>query len=279
MKLIAQSYGKGRVRVLKILRDGATHTIKELSVRVALEGDFDASYTAADNSLVVPTDTMKNTVNVLAHDRLGHENEPFARCLAGHFLQRYAQVKRVTVELEERVWGRMHPGGKPHPHSFVQAEGARPFTKLVLSAGDSRHESGIRDLIILKSTASGFEDYPRCEFTTLPETSDRIFATALRATWLWSGEPDGYRSATDTLMEAMLKPFTENYSPSVQATLWEMGQAALTACPAISQITLAMPNLHCLLIDLKPFGRENPNVTFVPTDEPHGQIEATIART
>ncbi len=278
MKLLSQNYGKSRVRVMKVLKEGATHTVKELSVRVALEGDFDSSFTEADNSLVVPTDTVKNTVNILAHDHLGSDNEPFARCLAAHFLTRYAQVKKVRVWIEERLWDRLQISGAPHPHSFSQANRARPFVQLTQDADTSVMESGVRDLIVLKSTASGFANYPKCEFTTLPETSDRIFATAIEATWRWSGEPASYSAASTALVAAMLKPFAENYSPSVQATIWEMGQAALTACPQISQITLALPNLHCLLLNLKPFGRDNPNVTFVPTDEPHGQIEATIAR-
>lgn len=279
-KLVDHRYGKSRVRVMKVLRDGATHTIKELDAAVALSGDFETSYTLpeGDNSKVVATDTMKNTVNVLAHEHLGRESERFALVLGGHFLGRYAQVKQVRVELAERVWNRLQIGGKPHPHSFLQAENAQPFTRLTISADEQRLESGVRDLLILKSTGSGFEGFPRSEFTTLPETSDRIFATSLEATWRWAGEPADYAAANAAIVAAMLKPFAENYSPAVQTTLFEMGTAALAACAEISEITLAMPNKHCLLINLQPFGRENRNELFVPTDEPHGQIEATIAR-
>lgn len=264
---------------MKVLRDGPIHSIKELTASIALEGDFERSFTAADNSLVVPTDTMKNTVNVLARDFLGRENEPFALRLAEHFLAKYPQVGRVSVTLEERVWGRLQIDGKPHPHSFAQTESEVPFTRLTQSRdGTRRHESGVRDFTILKSTGSGFTDYPKCEFTTLPETKDRIMATRLTASWLWRTEPPDYRSAYGAIIAAMLAPFAQNYSVSVQATLWEMGQAALNICLEISQVTLAMPNLHCLPINLAPFGRENQNEVFTPTDEPHGQIEATVSR-
>jgi urate oxidase len=278
MRLAAHRYGKSRVRVMKVLRDGATHTVKELTVAVALEGDFDTSYTAADNSRVVPTDTMKNIVNVLAHEHLGAETEPFADVLAAHLLRRYPQVTRVSVELDERVWARLDIAGAPHPHGFVQADRARPFARLVATASERTLESGIRDLLILKSAGSGFAQFPRCEHTTLPETTDRILATALTATWQWSGAPLSHRTANVTIVRAMLEPFATRYSPSVQATLFEMGTAALEACPEIVAITLAMPNQHCLRIDLAPFGRDNQNELFVPTDEPHGQIEATITR-
>jgi urate oxidase len=280
VKLIAHRYGKSRVRLMKILRDGAgdqqAHTVKELTARVLLEGDFDRSYTAADNTRVVATDTMKNTLYVLAHEHLRHENEPFARCVAQHFLDRHPHVSQVTVELDERVWTRLNS----HPHSFLQNDVARPFTRLIASRTNATHESGIRELIVLKSTASGFEGFHRDELTTLPETSERILASAVRATWLWEREraPASYRAAQRAIVEAMLVPFAQRYSPSVQATLFEMGTAALEACPEIARITLTMPNLHCLPVDLARFGRTNRHEIFVPTDEPHGDIEATVSR-
>jgi urate oxidase len=295
VKLRAQRYGKSRVRVLKVLRTGTTHTVKELSVDVALEGDFETSFTRADNSRVVPTDTMKNLVNALAHEHLGGESEPFARQVAGCLLDRYPQVSRVTLSLDERAWARLEVDGTPHPHSFVQRDRARWCVRLVsrrepsdstasepapaAGAGhEHRLESGIRDLLIMKSTGSGFEGFPRCEHTTLPETTDRILASALTATWRWHATPSSYAAANERIVRAMLGPFASRYSPSVQATLFEMGSAALEACPEIEAITIAMPNLHCLRIDLSAFGRENANELFVPTDEPHGQIEATISR-
>src|SRR4029078_8761534 len=139
-------------------------------------------------------------------------------------------------------------------------------------------QSGIRDLLILKSTGSGFEKYLKDEFTTLPETSDRILATSFSARWKFDQSRENYRNANDAILSAMLKVFLENYSPSAQTTLFQMGEAALAACPEISQIDLAMPNKHCLLIDLAPFGLENKNEVFVPTDEPHGDIRATVTR-
>jgi urate oxidase len=277
-KLTAHQYGKSRVRVLKILRDGATHTIKELDVAVALSGDFETSYTAGDNSKVVATDTIKNTVNALAKEYLGTETERFLLTLARHFLAKYPQVQRASVEASERVWDRMTITGTPHPHSFANAQSARPFAR-VMATGDTQEiASGIEDLLILKSTQSGFEGYPRCEFTTLPEASDRIFATALTATWTWSADPADYAQANAAILAALLEPFALNYSPSVQTTLFQMGEAALAVCAEIAQIHFSAPNKHCLLLNLAPFGLENHNEVFVPTDEPHGQIEATIGR-
>jgi urate oxidase len=277
-QLVAHEYGKARVRVLKVLRDGATHTLKELEVAVALTGDFESSYISGDNSRVVATDTMKNTVNVLAHRHLGVETERFATVLAEHFLARYPQVKTATVEITERIWDRLAVQGSLHPHSFTAAQSARLWVSAFADRAWTVIRSGVRELLILKSTDSGFEGFPRCEFTTLPETHDRVFATSLEATWTWSDPPADFNVANRQVLTALLEPFALNYSPSVQTTLFQMGDKALKACPGISEIRLAAPNKHCLLIDLQPFGIENRNELFVPTDEPHGQIEATIRR-
>lgn len=282
-KLLDHQYGKSRVRVMKVLRggEGAAHRIKELTVNVSLNGDFERNYTAGDNANIVLTDTMKNTVNALAAEHLGEETEPFAVLLARHFVTMYPQVKTAFIDLAERLWEPLTIQGKPHPHSFDGSGGARPTVRAAATAGggDSPLESGIEDLLILKSAGSGFENYPKDKYTTLPETGDRILATSLTASWMWQSEPTtGYPAANRAILAAMLEPFAQNYSPSVQTTLFQMGEAVLAACPQISLVRLAMPNKHYLPINLAPFGLPNRNEVFLPTDEPHGQIEATIGR-
>ncbi|HEY2124136.1 MAG TPA: urate oxidase [Chthoniobacterales bacterium] len=277
-KLTGHRYGKARVRVLKILRDGETHRIKEIEVTALLEGDFASSYTSGDNREVVPTDTIKNTVNVLAKEHLSDEIERFATVLGAHFLRRYPQVERAHIDVAERDWQRLAIGGRPHSHSFRAGAEAKMFTRVISGREGQSVHSGIRELLILKTTGSGFEGYPKDEFTTLRETSDRILASSFSATWVFEKQPPNYRAANDAILAAMLKVFAETYSPSAQTTLFQMGEAALAACAEVSRLDLAMPNKHCLLIDLAPFGLENNNEVFVPTDEPHGQIEATVTR-
>ena len=278
MKLTHHHYGKAKVRVMKVTRSDLQHRLKELEISVMLRGDFDASYTKAENRLVVPTDTMKNTVYALAREKLGAETEDFGLALGEHFLQSYPQVSEAEIRLAERGWERMVVGGQPHAHSFIQETSARLFARVACSRAGSHVESGIEDLHILKSTGSGFEDYLRDRFTTLAPTKDRILATKLKATWTFAKRPAQYSATNRAILEAMLAVFAENYSPSVQVTLFQMGEAALKIAPEIAQVTLVMPNKHCLPVDLKPFGLDNPGQIFVPTDEPHGQIEGTVSR-
>jgi urate oxidase len=278
MQLLHHNYGKAKVRVLKLFRAGKTHSLKELDVQVMLQGDFHASFIKADNRLVVATDSMKNTVNVFAKQDLGRENEEFGISLGKHFLKTYPQVKRVEIMLSEHCWNRLSVGGKPHAHSFMEKGGAKPVAKIVSTRKGAEIESGIEDFLILKTTASGFENFVRDKFTTLPETGDRIFAAKLKAIWAYARKPESYFRTNGKILDAMLEVFAKNFSPSVQVTLFQMGGAALKAVPEISKISIAMPNKHCLLINLKPFGLENKNELFVPVDEPYGLIEGTIAR-
>ena len=278
VKLSHHLYGKARIRLLKVIRAGAQHSLKELEVQVMLHGEFESSYTAGDNRQVVATDTMKNTVHVLAQQKLGMENEDFAAVLAAYFLSSYAQVQRAEIHLSEHRWDRITAAGRAHEHSFQDGGSARPTVEVLATREKTVIKSGIDKLLILKSTGSGFEKFHRDAFTTLPETQDRIFATQLTAVWEYARAPRNYTEANRVALEAMLRVFAENYSHSVQTTLFEMGEAALQAVPEVTRVHLSMPNKHCLSINLAPFGLENKNELFLPTDEPHGLIEGTVER-
>jgi urate oxidase len=187
-------------------------------------------------------------------------------------------VSQAEIGLSERSWDRMIVEGQPHDHSFVQHSSARPVARVVCSRAGSRVESGIEDLLILKSTGSGFEGFMKDKYTTLAESADRVLATRLKAVWSYDRQPANHTETNRHILETMLSVFAAKYSPSVQVTLFQMGEAALRIAPEISSVTLAMPNKHYLLANLAPFGLDNPNEIFVPTDEPHGQIEATVSR-
>jgi urate oxidase len=278
MKLIQHNYGKARVRIMKVTREGSKHSLKELEVAVSLQGNFEASYTKADNRLVVATDSMKNTVNVFAKLKLARENEQFGLALGEHFLKTYVQVHHVEIAISEKRWARVAVNGKPHSHAFQLDGATRLLSKIVCKRKEQSIESGVEGLTILKTTESGFENFVRDAFTTLPETDDRILATELKAIWTYARRPKSYSVTNDKILRAMLSVFANNYSPSAQATLFQMGEAALKTAREISKITIEMPNKHCLLINLTPFGLENQNELFVPVDEPHGQIEGTVSR-
>jgi urate oxidase len=271
-------YGKQKVRVMRKRVEGDRHSVVEISADVLLEGAFERSYLSDDNTQIVATDTVKNTIVALAHDHLGPCIEAFALILGRHFLARHAQVDRVHIELRERRWERLTIAGKPAPHSFQTSPLGEPFTRLVLSRDHLELESGVRGLLVLNTTNSAFENFDHTEFTTLKDASDRILSTAMDATWIFVSSDADFGAVNARILPAMLEVFATRFSPSVQRTLFEMGEAALATAPEISRITLRLPNKHYFTADLSAFGLENPNLTFLPQDEPHGQIEATVQR-
>ena len=282
MPFVRQRYGKANVRVVRVQRAEQRHEVREARVTVTLDGDFARAYTAADNSAVVPTDTMKNLVNVLALEHLEAANEPFALAIAQCFLDRYEQVAETQVEIDETVWSRMRIDGRPHEHSFVRSESGTPFARVTATRSAREICAGVRDLAIMKTTGSGFVDYLQDEYTTLPPTSDRILATRLGATWRFAGAVHAgtadFGAVAEAIRSTLLRVFAASYSHSVQDSLYRMGEAALAAAPDITEITLAMPNVHYLEIDLSGFGHDAQGRLFLPTDEPNGQIEATLRR-
>ena len=276
--LAHNAYGKSRVRLTKVSRHADRHDLKEISVDVELQGDFEATYTEGDNANVVATDSMKNTVYVLARHHPLDDLEGFGQDLARHFVETYAQVATATVHLREAAWTRIPVDGQPHPTAFVSGGDEKRVCTVTHTRERTQVESGIEDLLVLKTTDSAFSGFVRDAFTTLPETDDRIFATSVTARWTYaSTEADG-NGVFDAIRTALLETFARHYSLSVQQTLLAMGEAALDACADVAEITLVLPNRHRLLVNLSPFGLDNPNVVFVPTDEPYGLISGTIRR-
>jgi len=269
-------YGKSRVRLVKLRRSREPHEIVDLTIDVQLEGAFDAVYVDGDNASCLATDTMKNTVYALARQDPIVSVESFGLRLAAHFIAT-PQVARVRLSAIEHRWDRLAVGGRPHPHAFVQP-GGEQWTAVVTCDRERREVvSGLANLVVLKTTDSAFAGFPRDPFTTLPETTDRILATAVTASWRYASASADF-SARDRIRTALVETFAAHDSRSVQHTLYAMGEAALAACGEIVEITLSLPNRHHLLVDLAPFGLDNPNEIFVATDQPYGLIEATIRR-
>jgi urate oxidase len=278
MALVSKTYGKGRVRVMRVHRDGDRQEVRELTVQAMLEGDFDRAFTHADNSTSLCTDTMKNVVNIVAREELTAGPEDFCKAVAKRLLEHYDSVGKATVTAHETVWKRLEVDGAEHPHAFTLDANGKPFAQVVMTDSGASVESGVAGFTFLKSTQSGWANYIKEPYTTLAETNDRIAATAMEATWRWNTRPTDYAASNKRILDAMLKVFASTYSHSVQDSLYRMGMAALTAVPEIAEITLACPNKHYILANLAPFGMDNPNHVFVATDEPHGQIECTVAR-
>ncbi len=278
--LTSNRYGKAQVRLSKITRNEHEHLFEEITVRALLSGDFNDTYTKGDNSPVLPTDTIKNTVYALAKTHDLNAPEAFALTLANHYIDRVPAADTAEVNIDQRIWQRMTFDGSTHAIAFTGDKSEKRTASVTKQRdADVNVTGGISDLPILKTTDSAFVGFLKDEYTVLPEERDRIMATKLTATWTYnSADVTEFNESYAAIREALLKTFANHDSESLQHTLFAMGEAALAACPHISKIYMVMPNVHNFPFDLGRFGMENNNEIFFPADEPHGYIDGTVAR-
>lgn len=276
--LAETAYGKSKVRLVKVSRRGDRHDLLDLTVAIRFEGEYGASYTLGDNSHVLPTDTMKNTVYALAAKKDLAEPEALGASLADHFLAGNPSLQTVTITISEAPWGRITVAGREHGQAFVRG-GQETRTCLIRGTRTGQTiGAGVADLVLMKTSHSAFTGFRRDAYTTLAETSDRLLATSMTARWTYASTDLAFGQTWHAVRSTLLETFAEHRSQSVQHTLHAMGQAVLDSMESVSRIRLVMPNKHHVPFDLTRLGLENRNEIFVPTDEPHGLIEATIVR-
>jgi urate oxidase len=278
----AQQYGKAETRVVRIYRDAAEHQLRDLNVSTCLRGDFADAYLSGDQSSVLPTDSQKNTAYAFALDRGVTDIETYALALARHFADNVEPVRGARVDVDEYPWERVRVAGENHPHAFVRAsQEARTASVTVEGRGREQRAwvlSGLRDLVLLKSTGSEFAGFLRDRYTTLAETDDRVLATSLTATWRHV-HPEGDWDALHASIRAVLiGQFATVHSRALQQSLWEMGRAVLAAHEEVAEIRLSAPNKHHFLVDLSPFGLVNRGEVFHADDRPYGLIQCAVQR-
>lgn len=272
------NYGKSEVRLVKVDRGGDRHDLRDVTVEVSLTGDFDDAHVRGDNAGLLATDTMRNTVYALAKKHLTADIESFGLALVEHFLEAGSRNTEAWVRLTEHPWHRIPVDGAAHDHAFVKGAGERVATAAGDDSGAREVAAGIDDVTVLKTTQSGWEGYLREQYTTLPETQDRILSTVINAAWQYYDTQVDFDRAWQLARRRLLETVTDHYSPSVQNTLYRMGHAVLEACPEVERIHLSLPNIHHLLFDLGRFGLDNENEVFQATSEPYGLIEGTVER-
>jgi urate oxidase len=285
IELGPNQYGKAETRVVRVYRDGPRHEIRDLNVSTLLRGDFADAYARGDQAGVLPTDSQKNTCFAYAKEKGVGEIEDYALDLARHFVNDIETVSAARIEVDEYHWDRIAVAGHEHPHAFARASGEIRTTAVTVVGGDEASAqrawavSGLKDLVVLKSTGSEFSGFLKDRYTTLAETRDRILATSLIARWRYQAPwPESWDEAYAQIRQILLERFAAVHSLALQQTLWEMGSAVLEARGDIAEIRLSAPNKHHFLADLSPFGLENPGEVFHAADRPYGLIQCAVRR-
>ncbi len=271
-------YGKAEVRIVAVDRSTERHSIKDLNVGTSLRGEFTDTHLTGDNANVLPTDTQKNTVYAFAKEAPIGEIEDFALRLGQHFVATQEPVKGARILIDEYAWQRIPVGGQEHDHSFFRSSDEKRTTAVTIDGDKAYVVSGLKDLVVLKSTGSEFWGYPKDKYTTLAETQDRILATAVTARWRYLHTDVDWGKSFEAVRGTMLEAFATTHSLALQQTLYKMGQDVLEQHPEVAEVRLSLPNKHHFLVDLKPFGLDNPNEVFYAADRPYGLIEGIVRR-
>jgi urate oxidase len=271
-------YGKAETRVVRVYRDTPRHEIRDLNVSTSLRGDFEAAHTTGDQTAVLPTDSQKNTVFSFAAELGIGAIEDFGLLLAEHFIADSAAVSGARIEIDEYAWDRIDVDGRPHDHSFVRRGQEIRTTLVTVDGGGAWVISGLKDLVVAKTTGSEFHGFRKDRYTTLPETDDRILATSLVARWRYDGTRVDWDASYTSIRALLLATFADLHSLALQQTLHAMGRAVLEQHPEVAEIRFSAPNRHHFLVDLSPFGVDNPGEVFHAADRPYGLIEATVLR-
>ncbi|MGD2043569.1 MAG: urate oxidase [Acidimicrobiia bacterium] len=270
MVLADSQWGKSEVRVSKVFRGEDADDFVDLTVQLLLRGDVGPAHTEGDNSMVVPTDTMRNTIYGLGQEHLTRDLERFAEVICGHFLDRTG-ISQTTVSIEENVWARQSARG------FIGGSSERRTTRIVRGLEESS-TAGVEGLVVLKTAGSAFAGFPQDEFTILPERTDRLLATSITAHWTYDRLPANTTAAWTTVRSTLVDRFFSDWSASVQHQGYLMGEAVLAEVPEITEISFRLPNQHHLPFDLTRFGMEWEDTVFHPVSEPHGDIKLTVTR-
>lgn len=270
MPLGETRWGKSEVRVSKVIRGEDGDDFLDVTVQLLLEGDVEPAHTSGDNSAVVPTDTMRNAVYGMAQGGLTHDLEAFGESLCARFLDKPG-VERAVATIHERIWSRQTESG------FVGGGSERRKAR-VMRGSDESTGAGVAGLVVLKTTGSAFEGFPKDEFTILPEASDRLLATSIEADWAYSSMPPDTSHAWNTVRSTLVGHFMADWSASLQHQGYQMGEAVLAAVDQIDEIRLRLPNQHHLPFDLTRFGMDWDNTVFQPVSEPYGEIYLTVRR-
>ncbi|MFT4086414.1 MAG: urate oxidase [Gordonia sp. (in: high G+C Gram-positive bacteria)] len=284
IELTGDQYGKAENRVVRIVRDTERHEIRDLNVSSCLRGDFTDAYITGDQSKVLPTDTQKQTVYAFAKKYGVASPEAFALTLAQHFVDDVEPVAQARVEAEEFGWTRAVIDGVEHNHTWTRSSAEIRTAAVTYDADHLWIVSGVKDLVVLKSTGSEFKGFLVDEYTILEETSDRVMATSLVAQWRSSldaaaaAELD-WDARYARVREIIVEKFATVHSLALQQTLHRIGEAILEEFDDLVEVRLSAPNKHHFVYDLAPFGLENPGEVFHADDRPYGLIQAVVSKT
>nr|AZL94727.1 uricase [Nephromyces sp. MMRI] len=284
---IEGTYGKFNVNVFRVNKNRVApfHEVLDIDTEIVLEAGFIEAYTVGDNSNILPTDTMKNFLYVVAQKGEYESVEDFGIAGVRAFLAEHSYLHKATLILSRNIWDRLTVAGQDHPHAFKGVGPEKEVARVIgTRGGDIKVYSTIYGMKLLKTTQSGFEGFYVDRYTTLPPTQDRLFATAVEATYEYSDLPEGkFQAIRERVRRCFIEEFSGPppkgaYSKSVQETECEMALRALKEIPNLTRFEMVLPNIHHFKFNLAQFSLPNDNEVFFRNEGASGKIHCIVTR-
>lgn len=264
-------YGKGDVFVFRTYQTplegiksipesgftGRNNVIFGMNAKIALEGDFEESFTKADNSRVVATDSMKNFILRQAAQYHGPTFEGFLAFVCNRFLNTYAHLTAVEITADEVPFETVNVAGQDqleasplvYRHSrnelittTVKVQRTEKGNKIV------KQESGIRNLHLIKVSGSSFYGFIHDEYTTLPEAKDRPLYIYLDIHYRYNNNEDAVSDnpavyvPAEQVRDITASVFHEAETKSIQDLIYRVGLRILQRFPQLAEVQFLSNN-------------------------------------
>jgi urate oxidase len=278
MTTLSHSYGASQIRLLRVTRRGDRHDLRDLVIAVNVEGDVEEAFTKGDNELLLPADTLRNTVNAIARDESLREIEELGLALAAHFMEHQPQFGRVRIDLSQQPWTRLAVGGRAQGQAFTAANSERRTASITSNGTQVSVAAGLTDFAIMKTAGAAFEGYLADQFTTVEAEKERVLAVSAEARWTYLHDEVAFGVYYEGIRDLLIEAFVQQLSRSAEHTAHAMASMVLSSYADVGDVTVRLRQRSLPLVELAPFGLDNPHVLFRPEDAPELTAEVTLSR-
>jgi urate oxidase / 2-oxo-4-hydroxy-4-carboxy-5-ureidoimidazoline decarboxylase len=271
---------------------GRENVLAAAGIEVIVRGtQFLDAYTTGDNRLVVATDTMKNFIHAASLTARARALEEWLLEVGTAFLDTYPHMERLTMVGRDLPFpAAVVPsadGFEMSDRLFSRDRSDYGTARLELERDDAGgvritdHESGRRELQLIKITGSAFADFARDEHTTLPERRDRPLYIWCDIGWTYTdaahavlADPAKYVAA-EQVADLANAVFHEFVSLSIQHLVNEIGLRMLDRWPQLTSVSFDAQNR---LWDVGAEADDGRTKTYADPRPPFGHIGLVLRR-
>lgn len=276
--LSSHSYGASHIRLLRITRRGDRHDLRDLVIGVDVEGEVEDAFVKGDNELLLPADSLRNTVHAITRDESLADIEQIGLALAANFMEHQPQFTRVRITLSEQPWTRLPVNGRAQGQAFTTANSERRTATVTSNGSQVSVVAGLEDFTMMKTAGAAFEGYLADQYTTLAATPERVLSVATEARWTYLHEEVAYAPTWQGVRQLLVEAFVKQHSHSAEHTAHAMADVVLSSYADIGDVTVRLRQRSLPLVELAAFGLDNPRVLFRPEEAPELTAEVTLSR-